>query len=90
MSLYQCEKCGVIENTALGFYHTRNWVGTYPKEFNGKKLCSECGPANYNDGSKTNWGEWHCMFEKKFYPIGTMETDEQGNIRKTTTQLGGD
>ena len=31
MSLYQCEQCGAMENTALGSY----WLQK-------KKLCSEC------------------------------------------------
>lgn len=33
MSLYQCEQCGAMENTALGSYWGEE-----------RKLCSECGP----------------------------------------------
>ena len=33
MSLFKCEKCGCVENTALSTY----W-------FSEKKLCSECDP----------------------------------------------
>lgn len=81
MSLYQCEKCGVIENTAVGFYHCRD-LFDWSEEFKGKKLCSECGPPRFPGGEETGWGKWHGMWEKKFYPIGTMETDEQGNVRQ--------
>lgn len=79
MSLYQCEKCGVIENTACGWYHYTRNAGP---EFEGVKLCSECGPAVFNNGSPTGLGNWHGRFEKRYFPVGTMETDEQGNIRE--------
>lgn len=35
MPLFICEKCGAIENTALGYY----WPARYCKE---PALCSEC------------------------------------------------
>ena len=37
MPLYRCEKCGCIENTAMGFY----W-GKY------KKLCSKCSTGKWH------------------------------------------
>jgi hypothetical protein len=86
MSLYQCDKCGVIENTALGRYHSRNVTGIWKDEDMGQALCSECGPKTYKSGEPTEYGEWHGRFEKKFYPVGTMETDEVGNIRAKRTQ----
>jgi len=38
MSLYQCEECGAVENTALGAY----W-------FRDKKLCSECDTGKWHN-----------------------------------------
>ena len=35
MPLFQCQKCGVVENTALSLC---SWISK-------KKLCSECCPA---------------------------------------------
>ena len=81
MSLYQCEKCGAIENTALGFYHSRN-MDIWPKEFEGKKLCSECGPTSYKDGKPTEYGKWHGRFNKSIHPLDTLYTDKQGNVRR--------
>lgn len=37
MSLYQCQKCGAVENTALGEYWGREI-----------KLCSECGRGKWH------------------------------------------
>ena len=80
MSLYQCEECGCCENTALGWY----WMNehTDPK-YNKRKLCSACGPTSYSDGKPTErFGKWHEQFERTFYPVGTMETDENGNLKE--------
>lgn len=68
MSLYNCENCGVIENTALGLYwfrHDEEW----PDDIRGKALCSECAPATYPDGTPTDWGKWHGKFPKEFKPV---------------------
>ncbi len=79
MSLYQCEKCGCIENSALGWYWSRKYAG--PE--NDLKLCSACAPRKFDDGTDTRFdGTWHEQFEIKFYPLGTMETDQYGNIRE--------
>jgi hypothetical protein len=73
MSIFQCTKCGCAENTALSFgYHG----GIFdPQEAKNKGLdpdgryCSVC------------WdGEWHGKFPRKFYPLGTMQTDRYGNL----------
>lgn len=50
MSLYNCDECGVVENTALGFYWTRH-DNDWPDSVRGRKLCSEHGPTHYSDGS---------------------------------------
>lgn len=49
MSLYCCEVCGCIENTACANYWSRT-TGKLPL------LCSECDPAI---------GKWHGRFEKR-------------------------
>ena len=69
MPLFICEKCGCIENTATGFYWARNAVTFKDSSLNGKALCSECTPAEFKDGSKTEMGTWHGRFPKeKFDP----------------------
>ena len=85
MSLYQCEKCGCIENTAIGFFHCRNtdWFSEYQKGTKkGMKLCSVCGPIKTSDGNVTKYGKWHGRFRRRFFPKGTLYTDQEGNIRK--------
>ena len=82
MSLYQCEKCGCCENTAVGWYW---WTKEAGPEFEDKKLCSACGPKTFIDGSPTGVGQWHGKFERIFYPLGTMETDSNGNLKPKDT-----
>ena len=75
MSIFQCDQCGCAENTALsdgGYLGGR----LEPEAAKGRGLepkghyCSFC------------WsGTWHGKFERKFYPLGTMETDRQGNLK---------
>lgn len=82
MSVYQCDECGCAENTALGWYHCRDMKDMVPAKYLGKKLCSACGPTHYLNGDKTDLGKWHGSFERTFYPKGTMETDDNGNLVK--------
>ncbi len=49
MSLFQCSKCGCVENTAVCNY----WGSTRRKQ---KPLCSECDPEI---------GKWHGIFKKR-------------------------
>jgi len=79
MSLFQCDKCGVIENTALtsGYVGWSSFDG-WPAELRlkqgldvGGKYCSQCFD-----------GKWHVRFEREVYPLGTMETDNKGNVRR--------
>ena len=52
MSDYICEKCGCIENTALGGY----WGNVVKKE---PKACSECNTGRWhNQFSKKHWTEY--------------------------------
>jgi len=50
MSLFKCEGCGCVENTATSGYHLRR------EKTDGRALCSECDP---------NIGKWHGIFPKK-------------------------
>lgn len=50
MSLYRCEQCGCVENTALANY----WI-RHDRE-DKRPLCSECDP---------DIGQWHGKFEKR-------------------------
>ena len=49
MSLFRCDECGCVENTA-----SSNYASAYMN--NEKKLCSECDPKI---------GVWHGLFEKR-------------------------
>ena len=51
MSLFKCEECGCVENTATSRYWFRNHDGAI-----GRALCSECDP---------NIGRWHRVFPKR-------------------------
>jgi len=83
MSLYQCEKCGCVENTACGHYHCRDMKDMWAEEFIGKALCSACGPTHYKDGERNKeCGKWHGEFEQKFYPLNSLYTDDDGNVRR--------
>ena len=49
MSMYICEKCGCIENTALGGYW-KNVINQEPKK------CSECNRGEWhNEFEKRHW-----------------------------------
>lgn len=49
MSMYICEKCGCIENTALGGYW-KNIINQEPKK------CSECNRGEWhNEFEKRHW-----------------------------------
>ena len=72
MSLFICEKCHCIENTAFGWYWCRYigkepWFGSEYKDLEGKALCSECAPPQFAEGKQTGFGKWHGRFEKKTY-----------------------
>lgn len=54
MSVFRCEKCGCVENTATSNY----WTNRYPEDGGPRKtlLCSECDPEI---------GKWHGCFDKR-------------------------
>ena len=77
MSLFQCSKCGVIENTAL----TQGYLARYgwPEQLEKRGL-----PKDGIYCSLCFGGEWHGRFPREVHPVGTRYTDKHGNI---TTNL---
>lgn len=87
MSLFQCESCGCLENTALasqGFdWKPSLWDWSYAPERKGMKLCSACGPLKFNNGTPTeSTGCWHNEFDRMFLPKGEFETNQVGNLAR--------
>ena len=90
MSLFQCEKCGCCENTALSWQghwggHSDDMTDSFDWSDNpddeGLKLCSACGPARFADGEPNKkGGGWHGQFERVFLPKGMFETNREGNL----------
>ncbi len=84
MSLYQCDVCGAMENTALAgpvIKHMPdlfNWVGIEDRK--GRDLCSVCAPTTHSDGTKTGYGKWHGRFERIMLPKGQFKTNNEGNL----------
>ena len=90
MSLFQCENCGCVENTALscqgiGKFAAKwfNWNGIEDRK--GKKLCSECAPPKHNDGTDSGLGKWHGEFPQIFLPMGMFKTNKEGNLAHIDT-----
>lgn len=90
MSLFQCEQCGCVENTALSC----QGIGTFLEdsfdwsEFpdrQGKKLCSACAPSKFSDGKPSELGKWHGRFDRKFLPMGMFKTNRVGNLEHIET-----
>lgn len=83
MSLFVCDTCHAIENTATGAY----WCpDLFPEPFKGKRLCSECSSPVFNDGSPNReGGKWHGQFEKR---IATKALLNQMGIEHFTHSQG--
>lgn len=93
MSLFQCDNCGCVENTALAsqgftgiFEKLYDWG--YAPERRGMRLCSACGPVKCRNGSATEYGKWHNVFTRDYLPIGEFETNDVGNLvhKKTKSE----
>lgn len=66
MPLFVCDKCGCIENTALGRYWSKDMQDLWEQDNLGMALCSECAPKTYRSGMPTRFtGKWHNNFPKK-------------------------
>jgi len=90
MSLFQCEECGCVENTALacqgiGAFAAKwfDWTGIERRK--GKKLCSACAPTKHSDGTPTEYGKWHGRFKRTFLPMGMFKTNKVGNLEHIET-----
>lgn len=85
MSIFQCERCGCVDNTACGvgmFYHApSSFDWSYAPEREGMKLCSACGPTHLKGGHPTiTEGKWHDLFKRVFLPMGLYVTNQHGNL----------
>ncbi len=89
MSLFQCEECGCIDNTALssqGFKYSHpyfDWTGIEDRR--GKMLCCACGPTLYSDGVVSKYGVWHGNHERVFFEKGKYFTNKEGNVEHKET-----
>jgi hypothetical protein len=89
MSLFQCEICGCVENTALSFQGVKPMADDF--DFTGiedrknKLLCSECAPTKFDDGTLTGLGTWHGRFDKKYLPLGMFKTNKSGDLEHIET-----
>ncbi len=94
MSLFQCENCGCVENTACadqGFTLSDCYDWSYDESLKGKKVCRACGPKNREGGGKMTcdlWGDygvWHNEFDRIFLPLGQFKTASNGNLEHVET-----
>lgn len=60
-----------------------DWTGI--EERRGKLLCSACGPTKHADGSPTEYGVWHGIFERVFLPLGMFRKAKNGNLEHIET-----
>ena len=89
MSLFQCEYCGCVENTACSF----QGIKPMPEDFDftgiedrrDKLLCSACAPTRFTDGGSTGLGKWHERFKRTFLPLGKFKTNRVGNLEHIET-----
>ena len=72
MGLFVCDKCKCVENTALGWYWSKDSLRlVLPEDMKdyefSKALCSECLPEStrFTDGGNPGYtGKWHNKFPK--------------------------
>lgn len=90
MSLFQCEHCGCVENTALACQGFKgfpeqwfDWTGIEDRK--GKLLCCACGPSHFSKGELSPFGEWHGKFERVYLPKGQFKTNNVGNLEHIDT-----
>ena len=68
MSIYICEKCGTIDNTAVSGY----WINCRNNE---PKMCTECNTGKWhNKFPKKNWKDYGVekLLELESYNDGSM------------------
>lgn len=86
MSLFQCDECGCVDNSACGgTYHTKN-TDLWAEEDRGKELCVVCSPKKFVDGSENKGaGIWHNHFDRAFLEKGKWKTNREGNLEHIKT-----
>lgn len=91
MSIFQCTRCGVAENSALGVYNSRHRNSRFFSGVeDGEALCCMCAPSTYKDGSPTKYtGQWHNRFTRHFLPKKSCFTNNEGNLEHRETGLVG-
>lgn len=83
MSIYQCDTCGCLDNTALTWWCLKCKPDLWHRsELNGKALCSACTPKVFKNGDPTGLGKWHGQFERRFFLIGSLYTGPNGGVLK--------
>ena len=86
MSIFVCDKCGCIENTALGFYWGKNFKDMWAdKSLQDLAICSECAPHEFSDGGKSGYGQWHGKFPKRQWD-GKREVINRKELLHATTR----
>lgn len=90
MSLFQCDNCGCVENTALSAQGFKWLADSFDwseiPERKGMMLCSACGPTVYRDGEKAKeFGKWHRRFARVYLPKGMFKTNNVGNLEHIET-----
>jgi len=89
MSLFQCEICGCVENTALSLQGIKPMPENFDfagiEERKDKLLCSACAPVKFIGGTLTGLGEWHKAFKQLFLPMGMFKTNKVGNLEHIET-----
>ena len=76
MSLFQCEECGCVENTACCDYWWNKAEGL-------PLVCSACSKGQSDEYQKR--GEWHGTFKRTFLPKGMFRTAQNGNLEHIET-----
>ena len=91
MSLFQCDNCGCLENTALTFCGSKQMqffvekenIAKYKQQLGLKddelfgNYCSACCPLGN--------GEWHGELDRIYLPKKMFETASNGNLRHKET-----
>lgn len=76
MSLFQCEECGCVENTACCDYWWNKAEGL-------PLVCSACSKEPSDKYQER--GKWHGRFERVFLPKGMFRTALNGNLEHIET-----
>lgn len=77
MSLFQCEDCGCVENTACCDYWWNKSEGL-------PLVCSACSKEPSDKYQER--GRWHGRFPRTFLPLGMFQTARNGNLEHKETK----